>query len=99
MVLQAVSPVKCDEYTDKQSGEIRTFHYCELTLTDSLDTIIAELAVPGVRDAAGQTSYPQPEFTPYTQHAVSLEFSGRTWEKDGRSGYSNRCRIRKIAKL
>ena len=99
MVLQNLSPVKHDEFTDKLTGELRTLHFCELTMTDGIDTIVAELPVPPTRDAAGQTTYPQPELLQGVAYGVALEITGRTWEKDGRSGYSNRCRIRKIARL
>ena len=99
MILNNVSPVKVDEYEDKQTGEKRSFHYVELTLRDGIDTVVAELAVPGVRDAAGQTSYPQPELPQGVVYGVALEIAGRTWEKDGRSGYVNRVKVRKIARL
>ena len=99
MILNNVSLVKNDEYEDKQTGEKRSFHYCELTLTDGIDTIIAELAVPGVKDAGGQFSYPQPELPCGVVYGVALEIAGRTWEKDGRSGYMNRVKVRKIARL
>ena len=100
MILNNVSPVKVDEYKNEKTGEQRTFHFCELELTDGIDTVVAELAVPGVRDAAGQTTYPQPELPQGVVYGVAIELNGIRYErKDGTTGYMNRCRVRKIAKL
>lgn len=99
MILKFVSPVKVDEYKNEKTGEQRTFRYCELELTDGVDTVVGELAVPGVKDAAGQMTYPQPELQLDAVYGVAMEMVGRRWEKDGRSGYINRCKIRKIARL
>ena len=46
MKLTAMTPVKEREYPDKQTGETRKVAWVELTLTDGIDTMVAEMVVP-----------------------------------------------------
>lgn len=99
MILKDLSPVYCDEYTGNANGETRQFHYCLLTLTDGIDTVIGEMLVPGSKDESGQIHHVQPALQTEVSYGVSIEFTGRKWQKDDKEGYMNKCRIRKITRL
>ena len=100
MFLQAVSPLKEKSFQGSRTGETVTMHYVELTLSDGLDTMVAELSVPPTTDEQGKQVYRQPEFALNYDYAVAAEIDGKSGTTaDGKDWSNNRIRIRKIAKL
>ena len=98
MKLVTMSPLKEREFPDKQSGEMRKVHWVELTLTDGIDTVVAEMTVQGVREN-GQTVFRQPDLMTERIYRVQCEITGTSGNKDGRDWYMNRVNIRKIVRL
>ena len=98
MKLTAMTPLKEREYPDKQTGEMRKVHWVELTLTDGIDTMVAELTVAGVREN-GQLVFRQPSLEEGRIYRVQCEIQGQSGNKDGRDWYMNRVNVRKIARL
>ena len=100
MILQAVSPLKEKSFQGSRTGETVTMHFVELTLSDGIDTIVAEFSVPPTVDEQGKQVYRQPEFAVKYLHAVAFEIDGKSGTTaDGKDWSNNRIRIRKIVKL
>lgn len=98
MKLVSMTPLKEREYPDKQTGELRKVHWVELTLTDGIDTMIAEMVVPPTQEN-GQQVFRQPDLQPERIYRVQAEMVGTSGNKDGRDWYMNRVNIRKIVRL
>lgn len=98
MKLVSMTPLKEREYPDRQTGELRKAHWVELTLTDGIDTMIAELTVPATMED-GRPVFRQPALEPERIYRVQCEIVGQSGNKDGRDWYMNRVNIRKIARL
>ena len=100
MILEAVSPLKEKSFQGSRTGENVTMHWVELTLTDRIDTMVAEMNVPASKDESGHDVYRQPEFQLDVPYVVAAEIDGRSGTtEDGKDWSMNRIRIRKIAKL
>ena len=101
MVLKGVSPVMSRQFPDKQTGATVTINWVELTLTDGVDTIVAELTLPKVRNAQGEFVEPQaPDFETDRIYMVSAEIDGASGTTaDGKYWSRNRVNIRKIVAL
>lgn len=100
MILEAVSPLKEKSFPSSRTGESVTMHWVELTLTDRIDTMVAEMNVPASKDESGRDVYRQPEFQLDVPYVVAAEIDGRSGTtEEGREWSNNRIRIRKIAKL
>lgn len=100
MILEAVSPLKEKSFQGSRTGENVTMHWVDLTLTDGIDRMVAELSVPATKDDQNRDVYRQPEFQLGVPYAVAVEIDGRSGTTDeGKDWSMNRIRVRKIAKL
>ena len=98
MKLVQMTPLKEREHPDKKTGELRKAHWVELTLTDGIDSMVAELTVMPDYEQ-GQPVYRQPALEVERIYRVQCEIVGTSGNKDGRDWYMNRVNVRKIARL
>ena len=100
MYLKEVSPLMSRSFQDNQGGTT-TINWVEMTLTDGLDNLIAELIVNPERDTSGQLlPVRQPEFATERWYTVALEICGNCGvNKEGKYWSMNRIKVKKIIAL